>query len=74
MIPVKTKRWGNSIGVIIPKQETDKRHIKEDEIIFIELIGKENPLKELFGFGKDNPITREEFLRFRKEFEESKWL
>ena len=26
---------------------------------------KENPLKELFGFGKDNKITKEDFINTR---------
>jgi len=27
---------------------------------------KENPLKELFGFGKNNKITKEDFIGTRK--------
>jgi len=71
---VKVKKWRNSMGIIIPKDEVNKMNLKEGQKIVITIEKTENPLKELFGFGKDNPITKEEFLRFRKEFEESKWL
>ena len=62
------------MGIIIPKEEANKMNLREGEEVVVEIIKKENPLRELFGFGKKNPITKEEFLKFRKEFEESKWL
>ena len=74
MIIAKTKKWGNSLGVIIPKNEVNKMNLKEEQEIVITIGKKENPLKELFGAFKNNPITKEEFLKFRKEFEASKWL
>ena len=72
-IEVTTKQWGNSTGVIIPKEVLHDLKIGNDEKILIKIEKKENPLKELFGFGKKNPITREEFLKFREEFKVSKW-
>ncbi|MBI2148898.1 AbrB/MazE/SpoVT family DNA-binding domain-containing protein [Candidatus Woesearchaeota archaeon] len=72
-IQVKAKQWGNSIGIVIPKEVVDSLKIKPEEEILIQVEKKENPLKELFGSGKHNPITREDFLKFRKEFKISKW-
>lgn len=73
MIIAKTRKWGNSIGVVLPKKELDRLKIGEDEEIIVEVKKKENPLRELFGAGKDNPITREEFEAFRKDFKVSKY-
>lgn len=71
-IKVETKQWGNSIGIIIPSNIVDALKIRPKEKVVIE-IKKENPLKELWGFGKGKKITRKEFLKFRKETE-SKWI
>ena len=75
MIVCKIKKWGNSVGILIPKSEATELHLKEGQEVGIEITKKENPLKELFGFGKrmGKQITHKEFVRFRKEFD-SKWL
>lgn len=72
MIATKIKKWGNSIGVIIPKEEANKLNLKEDQEVTIE-IKKENPLKELFGTLKFKKSTEEILKETRKEFE-SKWM
>lgn len=69
MIISKTRKWGNSIGVIIPKEELSKMNIKENQDVVLEIRKKDNPLKELFGFGKNNPITKEEFIKTRAMME-----
>lgn len=69
MIVGKIKKWGNSFGLLIPKKELRKMNIGENEEVMAEITKKENPLKELFGFGKKNRITKEEFLETRKMLE-----
>lgn len=69
MIITKVRKWGNSFGVIIPKDELRERNICENQEIIIEITKKENPLKELFGFSRKNKISREEFLKTRKLLE-----
>lgn len=73
MITCTTKRWGNSLGVLIPRQEVRQHHLQENQQIIIDIVKVENPLKELFGFAKDNPITKEEFLETRKLLESSRF-
>ncbi len=65
----RTKRWGNSIGVILPRDILTEMGIGEGEEINIEVRKKENPLRKLFGAGKDNPITRKDIRQMRKEWE-----
>lgn len=61
-IKATAKRWGSSIGVIIPKEIIDARKIKENDKITIEI--KTRPLAgALFGFGKG---------RFKKTAQEIK--
>ena len=71
MIVCKTKKWGNSIGLIIPKSEFRKMNIKENQEVIVEITKKGNPLKELFGFGKKNKITKDDFLKTRSMLESS---
>ena len=69
MIIAKTRKWGNSLGIVIPKEEAESLRLRENEEVVVEIAKKDNPLKELFGFAKQNKITREEFLRTRKLLE-----
>lgn len=72
-IEVMTKRWGNSIGIVIPNETIDRLSIKPNESIVIEVTKKENVLKELFGSIKINKQT--ELLLKESQMEtQSKWL
>ena len=73
MIHCKTKRWGNPLGLIIPKEETRRMHLHENQQVVVELIQVENTLKELFGFGKRNKITTSEFMETRTLLESSRF-
>ena len=48
VLEVKTKRWGNSLGVILPKEMLEKRQLKENEKIGIKVF-KEADLTSIFG-------------------------
>jgi antitoxin component of MazEF toxin-antitoxin module len=75
-IEVKTKQWGNSLGIIIPSKEVEKLKLKPEQKLKIDIhITTENPLKELFGAYKDKSlkITLEDLKKERKEME-GKWL
>jgi antitoxin component of MazEF toxin-antitoxin module len=52
VIKAKTKKWGNSIGVVLPGEVVKKEHINSDEEIEFLLIPKKNPLKEIWGMSK----------------------
>ncbi|MEK6812053.1 MAG: hypothetical protein AABX76_00680 [Nanoarchaeota archaeon] len=74
-LEVKTKKWGNSIGIIIPSEAVEKFNIKPEEKIVIEISKRGNVLQEMFGKGIGKNKSAEEILRrFRKENSESKWL
>ena len=47
-VETKTRRWGSSIGVIIPKEIIDKQNIKENENIFIS-VKKKLLVSDVFG-------------------------
>ncbi len=72
-IAVKTKQWGNSIGLIIPSDIVKNLKIKPEETILINVEKKENPLKELWGFGKGKKLTQHARSENKKMLE-SKWV
>lgn len=59
MIVAKTRKWGNSLGIVIPKEEAESLRLRENEEVIIEIAKKDNPLKELFGFAKFKKPTKD---------------
>lgn len=62
MINVKVKKWGNSLGVIIPSEAIESKKIKEnDEISLLIVKDSAKVLRETFGMakGKINKTTQE---------------
>jgi len=49
-IEVTVKKWGNSLGVVFPKNLVEKKQLKENSKVIIEVI-KEANLKKIFGLG-----------------------
>ena len=49
-IKIKAKRWGSSIGIIIPKSIVEEKKIKEHDELVIEI--------------KNRPLARELFDKF----------
>ena len=70
---VKTKQWGNSVGVVIPKEVVTHLDIKPGEVVFLDIEKKENVLKELFDTLKFRQPTTKILREVRKELE-GKWL
>ena len=62
MIISKTRKWGSSLGVIIPKGVVKELKLRENQEIVIDIRPKDNPLKELFGSLKS--------LKFKKSTEQ----
>ena len=72
MITCTTRRKGNSIVVIIPKDAAESLQLRENQQIVVDIVATENPLKELFGFSKSNKITEDEFKETRRLLESSR--
>ena len=66
-IEVKIKRWGNSIGVVIPNEVVERLNLKPEEEIIIEIEKKNNILKEMFGKAKFKKSSKKMVGDFRKE-------
>ncbi|MBI2672085.1 hypothetical protein HYX16_04075 [Candidatus Woesearchaeota archaeon] len=67
MIEVKTrlKRWGNSLGLVIPKSKNEK--MREGEEVIAIVIKKQNVLKETFGTFKFKKTVQQMMKEIDKE-------
>ena len=59
-VEVTVKKWGNSKGVVFPKEFLDKKGIKEDDKILVEVVKKAD-LSEMFGLLKGVKMSGQEF-------------
>jgi len=60
-VEVKIKKWGNSMGVILPKGLVDKEGLKENDRVVIEVVRKAD-LSKIFGTikGSDRKMSGQE--------------
>ena len=72
MIILKTRKWGSSIGMVIPKKVAKELKIKENQDVVVDIKPKDNPLKELFGSGKFSKPTEQLLKEVRGR--ESKYI
>ena len=72
MIISKTRKWGSSLGVVIPKEIVKELKLKENQDVVLDIKPKENPLKELFGSVKLSKPTEQILKEIRGK--ESKYI
>jgi bifunctional DNA-binding transcriptional regulator/antitoxin component of YhaV-PrlF toxin-antitoxin module len=58
MLFTKLKKMGNFYRILIPKDELSRLDLSENQKLFIDIIKKENPLKEMFGFAKTYKLSK----------------
>ena len=69
MLVSKVKKWGNSLGVLIPRRTAQEMGIRPDDTLIIRIEKKQNPLKELSGAFPDLKLTKKELQDIRHDFE-----
>lgn len=47
-----TRKWGNSLGITLPKELVEKEHIKENEEVKVFILKKSQTGERLFGMFK----------------------
>ena len=66
-VEAKVRKWGRSLGVVIPKEKIEKEGIKENETITLLIAKRTNVLKETFGTFKFKKSTQEMLDEIDKE-------
>ena len=59
-IEVKVKKWGNSMGVILPKILVERENLEEADTITIEIV-KEGNISSSFGAIKKKKLSGQKF-------------
>ena len=72
-ITVVAKKWGNSIGVIIPREVIEREGIKPEQKLEIDVKGKKTVLQELFGALSFHGKSTEQIMREVREDLKSKY-
>ncbi len=65
----KLKKWGNSYGLLVSREEVKNLNIKENETITIE-IKKKYDLSQLFGFCKFKRSVKEIMNEIKEGYDE----
>lgn len=65
----KTKKWGSSLGIIIPKSKVNELNLTENQEIDVDFrVKSRNVLRELWDSGGfDKKMSKKRFLELRKE-------
>lgn len=63
------RKWGRSLGIVIPKEAVSKENLKEGEKIEIIVLKRTNALEKTFGKVKTMRSTEE----IMKEIKEEAW-
>ena len=64
----ETRKWGNSLGIVIPKKIIDQEHLSENQKVIIEIKRVAN-IKRLFGSLKFTKTTQQLKDEMRKGWE-----
>ncbi len=64
-VEVVVRKWGNSVGVILPKELVEREDLKENEKVLLEVV-KEANLEGIFGSLK-RKMSGQEFKDMVKE-------
>lgn len=66
----KVRKWGRSIGVVIPKNGIKKEGIKANDIVTLLIAKKSNALKDTFGTLKFKKSTD----KIMEEIDKEAWF
>lgn len=63
----RLKAWGNSFGIVIPKEELKAENLGINDEVEVIVKRKQNPLRAAFGFLKGAPVktkkSKDELLK-----------
>ncbi len=51
-VELTAKKWGSSLGIVLPKTIVEREHIRENDVVVVE-IKKRHFAKEFFGILSD---------------------
>ena len=65
-VEVTTRKWGNSLGVVLPKDLVDQQNLHENDRVFINVF-KVADMKKVFGFLPKSKRSTQELKDLARE-------
>ncbi len=65
-VEVEVKKWGNSLGVVLPKEFVERENIQENKKIILTII-KEADLSDIFGLVKKRKLSGQKMKDLSKK-------
>jgi antitoxin component of MazEF toxin-antitoxin module len=74
MVKCVTRKWGSSIGIVIPSNTVNRLNIQENETVDVQIMKRSSTvLQELWNSGSGKKISLKRFKELRRELD-SKYL
>lgn len=64
---VEAKKWGSSLGIILPKDIVRKERIVEGQKIIVNILSKKTTVGDIFKMVEKNPLPKSKDGRSVKE-------
>ena len=58
-IETKIRKWGNSYGLILPKNIVEDQNLTENDVVLVDVKPKKTDLSPIFGICKFKKSTKE---------------
>lgn len=71
MVAARLKRWGNSLGIVVPRDVVRRKGLREGDVVEFQVDRKTKSYRDYFGTFKPKKSTRR-LLREAREGED-KW-
>ncbi len=68
-IESKIRKWGNSYGVILPKQFLESEHLQEEDVVKINVTAKKADIAKLRGLWKFKRPIKEIMKEIKEGYE-----
>ncbi|MBS3065543.1 AbrB/MazE/SpoVT family DNA-binding domain-containing protein [Candidatus Pacearchaeota archaeon] len=69
-VEVQLKKWGNSVGVVLPREIVEQKKLKESDKIVIEIV-KIADLSRIYGLVKKRKMSGQEMKNLSRDGWES---
>lgn len=66
-IEIQTKKWGSSLGIIIPKEIVRKERIEKGQKIIVDILSKKTTVGDIFRMVEKNPLPKTKDKRSTQE-------
>ncbi|MBI2972018.1 MAG: AbrB/MazE/SpoVT family DNA-binding domain-containing protein [Candidatus Aenigmarchaeota archaeon] len=71
----RVKKWGNSLGIVIPREQAQKGNVRENQVVKVLIVPKKTVrVKDLYGKFTEWKKSTERIVAENKKELGSKWL